>query len=54
MNIININCPCVNCEKRGCGIYHDKCKEYQVYKKNRCKLNKKIKEHSSNNYGASK
>ena len=23
-----MNCPCKNCEKKGCGSYHDNCKEY--------------------------
>lgn len=27
-----MNNPCKNCEKRGCGAYHDKCKPYQKYK----------------------
>lgn len=24
-------CPCKNCEKKGCGSYHDQCNEYQVW-----------------------
>lgn len=24
-------CPCKDCEKKGCGAYHDKCKKYQEY-----------------------
>jgi hypothetical protein len=24
--------PCKNCEKRGCGNYHDKCEAYKQYK----------------------
>ena len=25
--------PCIECEKKGCGAYHDKCKLYQEFKK---------------------
>lgn len=25
--------PCLNCEKCGCGAYHDKCELYQEFKK---------------------
>lgn len=25
--------PCMKCENRGCGTYHDVCPEYQDYKK---------------------
>ena len=28
-----INCPCINCEKKGCGVYHDKCEKYQAFKR---------------------
>lgn len=24
-------CPCKDCEKKGCGPYHDKCEPYQKY-----------------------
>lgn len=24
-------CPCKNCEKKGCGPYHDECKAYQEW-----------------------
>lgn len=24
--------PCLNCERRGCGSYHDICPEYKQYK----------------------
>ena len=23
--------PCLNCERAGCGSYHDECEEYQDY-----------------------
>lgn len=26
-----MNNPCKNCEKSGCGTYHDQCKPYQEY-----------------------
>lgn len=25
--------PCMNCPKAGCGVYHDKCPEYQAFRK---------------------
>ena len=25
--------PCMNCEKAGCGVYHDQCEPYQQYRK---------------------
>lgn len=25
-------CPCKDCEKKGCGAYHDECEEYQAYR----------------------
>ena len=28
-----INCPCVNCEKKGCGAYHDKCEKFLAFKR---------------------
>ena len=31
--------PCMGCERRGCGVYHDECPEYQKYRK------EKMKEH---------
>lgn len=24
-------CPCIKCENKGCGVYHDKCGPYQEY-----------------------
>ena len=24
--------PCVNCERKGCGTYHDECPAYQEFK----------------------
>lgn len=27
-----MKCPCINCERKGCGTYHDICKPYQEYK----------------------
>lgn len=26
-----VKCPCTNCKKRGCGVYHDECKEYKDF-----------------------
>ena len=28
-----INCPCVNCEKKGCGAYHDECEKFLAFKR---------------------
>lgn len=28
-----INCPCINCEKKGCGAYHDKCEKFLAFKR---------------------
>ena len=27
-----MNSPCIDCEKKGCGSYHDECPEYNEYK----------------------
>lgn len=32
--------PCKDCPNRGCGSYHDKCREYQEYKREREKIAK--------------
>lgn len=34
--------PCNQCDKRGCGAYHDQCEAYQSYKQERQKLTKKL------------
>lgn len=26
-----MNNPCKNCERKGCGVYHDKCTAYQAF-----------------------
>ena len=31
--LTKLTAPCVNCDKKGCGSYHDKCPEYQQFKK---------------------
>ena len=30
-----MKCPCIECEKKGCGTYHDICEPYQEYVKAR-------------------
>ena len=25
-------CPCKDCERKGCGVYHDNCEKYQSWK----------------------
>lgn len=32
MGYRNFKSPCINCEKRGCGAYHDVCPAYQEVK----------------------
>lgn len=27
--------PCMSCPKAGCGVYHDKCPEYQAFRKSK-------------------
>lgn len=27
--------PCANCERKGCGSYHDECKKYKEFVKHR-------------------
>lgn len=34
-------CPCRKCKKQGCGAYHDKCTEYQEWRKVADKFNLK-------------
>lgn len=26
------DCPCKNCERKGCGAYHDQCEAYLAYR----------------------
>ena len=26
-------CPCKDCDKKGCGVYHDECQPYQEFVK---------------------
>lgn len=28
-----MECPCKDCKKKGCGVYHSQCKEYLEYVK---------------------
>ena len=28
-----MKCPCVTCEKAGCGAYHDSCERYAEWRK---------------------
>lgn len=36
-----ISAPCMNCENKGCGSYHDVCPEYREFRKMRDEINKK-------------
>lgn len=38
-----MTCPCIRCEKNGCGPEHDSCHEYQKFRNNRLDINKKRK-----------
>lgn len=30
-----MKCPCISCEKKGCGVYHDICPDYKEWQKKR-------------------
>lgn len=36
-------CPCKDCEKKGCGVYHSQCKEYLDYVKWKQSVNEEIR-----------
>lgn len=36
-----MNCPCKDCEKKGCGEYHSNCKPYLEYVEWKKEFNKK-------------
>lgn len=36
-------CPCGECEKKGCGVYHSQCKKYLDYVKWKKAVNAEIK-----------
>lgn len=40
-------CPCKDCEKKGCGVYHSQCKEYQEFVEWRKLVNKAKSETNS-------
>jgi len=35
--------PCVNCPKKGCGVYHAECKDYLEYSNYNRELREKIR-----------
>ena len=39
-----MRCPCIECEKRGCGVFHDQCELYKKYTEERVLDRKDIKE----------
>ena len=39
-----MKCPCRECEKRGCGPYHDQCTAYSRFREWRNEVNRKIAE----------
>lgn len=34
-------CPCKDCERKGCGVYHDICEKYQEFVRAKTLANKK-------------
>ena len=38
-----MRCPCIECEKRGCGVFHDQCELYKKYTEERVLDRKDIK-----------
>lgn len=44
-----MKCPCINCENKGCGSYHDKCEPFQEYKKEIARTNQNKKEYKDRN-----
>lgn len=40
--------PCVDCEKRGCGSYHDQCEIYQEFKKKLAEIAEKKRQLAAN------
>lgn len=51
-----MNTPCMNCEKAGCGAYHDKCERYKAWKEQEIAMRqdekKERKRTSDGSYGA--
>jgi hypothetical protein len=39
-----LEAPCKDCPKKGCGVYHDKCPEYQEYKKESIRIKEEQQE----------
>lgn len=43
-----MKCPCIACEKKGCGVYHDVCADYQKYVQARQKINERNRQDAEN------
>lgn len=43
-------CPCKDCERKGCGKYHDQCKPYLDFVKWRQKENEKERKEKQKKY----
>lgn len=43
-----MNCPCINCERKGCGAYHDQCKKFKKYTKEKTKIRNEKKKYNLN------
>lgn len=43
-----MNCPCINCERKGCGAYHDQCKKFKKYTKEKIKIRNEKKKYNLN------
>ena len=50
MKMIN---PCKDCERKGCGVYHDVCEKHKKWRKQEAKI-KKIKQDISKTYPTAK
>ena len=42
--------PCMSCERRGCGAYHDECKKYLEYNRNIKDINNKSRTKAINTW----
>lgn len=46
------NCPCGDCEKKGCGAYHAECEAYQAFRAEKEKeYEERLKKYQSNYTG---
>lgn len=36
------NAPCLTCDRKGCGSYHDQCEAYQNFRKQQMEKNEQL------------